>query len=221
MEQNCHRCGTTVSRQDAFCPVCGAPQLHFDASEQPVFGEGTEPSATSGRPGQVNWKIVLGACAKIAVPAGVLCALPLLSPFSLLWVVGGATAVILLYRRKRPMTPLSARVGLRIGGLAGLMIAYASIAATALLRVVQRYPLHGGGSIDADYDEIIRQSMAYFQTTPDTQAQTRWFFHFMLTPDGRAAWSLMNMATVIVLTVLFASIGGAVGVRMFARRRAA
>jgi hypothetical protein len=221
MEQTCHRCGTTVSRVDPFCPVCGAPQLHFDETDQPVFGEGADPSAVPGRPGQVSWKIVLGACAKIAIPAGILCGLPLLAAGSLLWVGGGATAVICLYRRKRPMSLLNAKSGFRIGSLAGLIIAYVSIAVTALLRVAQRFPLHTGAAIDDEYEQIIRQSMTVFQTTPETQQQMKWFFHFMLTPDGRAAWSLMNMFTVTVLTVLIASIGGAVGARMFAGRRAA
>lgn len=221
MEQTCHRCGSTVVRGDPFCPVCGAPQLHFDASEQAEPDENGDASANAGRPGQVQWKLVLAACAKVAIPAGVLCALPLIAAGSLLWVAGGACAVILLYRRKRPMALLNMRSGFRIGSLVGLIIAYVSIAVTALLRFAQRFPLHGGHSIDEEYEEIIRSSMTMFQTTPDTQAQMRSFFHFMLTPDGRAAWSLMNMATVTVLTVLFAAVGGAVGVRMFAGRRVA
>jgi len=129
--------------------------------------------------------------------------------------------VILLYRRKKPMALLTAKHGFRIGLLTGLIIAYVSIAATAILRVVQRFPMHIGNRIDDEYEQIIRQSMTVFQTSPETQAQMRSFFHFMLTPDGRAAWSFMNLATITIFTVFFAAIGGALGVRMFASRRLA
>jgi hypothetical protein len=221
MEQTCHRCCTTVSRQDAFCPVCGAPQLQFDSNEQAAPGEEGDAPGSAGRPGQVNWKVVLSACAQIAIPAGVLCALPLIAAGWLLWVVGAAGAVVLLYRRRRPMALLSARSGLRIGSLTGFIMAYVSIAVTAVLRVVQRFPMHRGGIIDSDYEELIRQAMSLYQTTPETQAQMRSFFHFFLTPDGRAAWSLMGIAWNTLFTILFAAIGGAVGVRMFAGRRVA
>ena len=221
MQQTCHRCHSTVSREDAFCPVCGAPQLNFDAAEQAAFNETGELSETSSRPGHINWKVVLGACAKAAVPAGVLCALPVLSAGSLLWVFGAATAVILLYRRRKPLTVLSTRSGFRIGVLTGLIIAYVSLGVSALIRVLQRFPMHLGRTIDDEYDQLIHQSMTVFLTSPDTQAQMRPFFHYMLTPDGRATWSLMNMATITIFIVFLASIGGAVSVRLSMTRRTA
>jgi hypothetical protein len=221
MEQSCHRCGTAVSRRDAFCPVCGAPQLHFDESEQAAYAEGAEAAVNNGRPGQVSWKIVIGLCGRIAIPAGILCALPLLSLCSLIWVAGGASMVIFLYCRKRPMTLLSTKGGFRIGALTGFVIAYVSIAVTAILHVVQRFPLHAGAVIDETYEELIRSSTSVFETSPETQAQMQSFFHFLLTPDGRAVWSLTNMAFLVAFTVVIAAIGGAVGVRMFAGRRVA
>ncbi len=220
MEQACHRCGTSVSREDAFCPACGAPQLNFDASLQDGL-ETEEPASLNMRPGQVRWRDAIGAAIIVAVPAGILCGLPLLAAGSLLWVMGGASLAILLYRKKYPMAPMTAKQGLRIGILAGLIISYVSIAVTCILRVVQRYAMHKGDVIDSDYELVISQSMKVFQATPETQAQMRSFFQFMLTPDGRAAWSFMNMVTVSVMTLLFAAIGGYVGVRLFRVRRLA
>jgi hypothetical protein len=221
MDQVCHRCGTSVSREDTFCPVCGAPQLNFDLSSQEPADAATEPHATPGRPGQVNWKDAIGAAVMVAIPAGILCGLPLLAAGSLLWVMGGASLVILLYKKKRPLSLLNARSGFRIGGLTGLAIAYVSVAVAAILHVVQRFPMHIGDKIDSEYEEVISQSMTVFQTSPETQAQMRSFFHFMLTPDGRAAWSFMNMVTVTVMTIFLAAIGGYIGVRLFAGRRLA
>ena len=223
MEQLCHRCSTAVSREDAFCPNCGAPQLNFDASEQLPFGENSDATAAETRPGHVHWRIALTACAKIAIPAGVLCGL--LPEGSLIWVLGGATGVILLYRRKRPTSTLTARNGLRIGGLSGIIIAYVSMLVTAVLRVVQRYPMHVGKMLDEGYEQIIQlstgQSAAIFQGNPAAQAQMKSIYQFMLTPDGRAAYAFMGMVAAAVMTVLLAALGGALGVRLSAIRRTA
>ncbi len=220
MEQTCHRCGTGVSREDGFCPVCGAAQLNFDADMQ-ESPEVSDLSALHTRPGQVRWRDAISAAILVAVPAGILCGLPLLAAGSLIWVMGGSSLAILLYRKKHPMAPMTAKHGFRIGILAGLIISYVSIAVTSILRVVQRFAMHKGETIDSEYDSVISQSMTMFQTTPETQAQMRSFFHFMLTPDGRAAWSFMNMLTVTVMTLLFAALGGYVGVRLFRVRRLA
>ena len=221
MEHMCHRCSQSVSAADTFCPHCGAPQLHFDASSRDEQSNGQAQPLHQGRPGQISWHDAIVSSFLIALPAGILCGLPLLAAGSLLWVMGGASLVILLYKKKRPMALLNGRSGLRIGSLAGVLIAYISVAVAAFLRVLQRFPLHIGKTIDRDYEAVISQSMTIFQTSPDTQAQMRAFFHFMLTPDGRAAWSLMNMATITVMTVFFAALGGYIGVRLFSGRRLA
>ena len=209
MEQLCHRCSTAVSREDAFCPNCGAPQLNFDASDQQPFGENSEAAHIESRPGQIHWRIALAACAKVAIPAGILCGL--LPEGSLLWVLGAATGVILLYRRKRPTSTLTAKNGLRIGALAGMIIAYISAAATAILRVLQRYPMHVGKALDEGYEQLIHLSTS--------QLQMQSMYQYMLSPDGRAAYAFMGMAAAAIMTVLLASVGGAVGVRLSTVRR--
>ena len=223
MQQLCHRCSTAVSREDAFCPNCGAPQLNFDASEQQPFGENGDASAADTRPGQIHWRAVLAACAMVAVPAGILCGL--LPDGSLIWVLGGATGVIVVYRRKRPTLTLTMKNGLRIGGLTGIVIAYVSMALTAVLRVVQRYPMHVGRMLDDGYEQLIHlsttQSAAIFQGNPAAQAQMQSMYQFMLTPDGRAAYAFMGIVAAAIMTVLLAAVGGALGVRLSNVRRVA
>jgi hypothetical protein len=220
MEQPCHRCGARVSREDTFCPTCGAPQLNFDASSQEP-GDGNADPQTQGRPGQVFWKDAIGAAILVAVPAGIICALPLLEMFSLLWKFAAAALVIFLYKRKRPKAMLTGRSGFRIGGLTGLVIAYVWAAVAAIIHVVQRFPMHVGKAIDSDYENAMNQSVTVFQTSPETQAQMRAMVHFFLTPDGRATYSFLGMGYLTVVTILYAALGGYVGARLFAGRRLA
>ena len=44
-------------------------------------------------------------------------------------------------------------------------------------------------------------------------------YQYMLSPDGRAAYAFMGMAAAAIMTVLLASVGGAVGVRLSTVRR--
>jgi hypothetical protein len=217
MEQTCHRCHHSLSRDTAFCPECGAPQLNFDGTAAQEFPENDPAANPADRPGHVNWRIALDACARIALPAGILSAL--VPSGILLWVVGGATAVIFFYRQKRPTVSISARNGFRIGSMAGFAIAYVASAVTAILGVVQRYSMHMGDSIDRAYEEGIARSAELLQSSPEAQEQMKSFFRFMLTPDGRATSSFGGLAMLAGVTVLLAAIGGAIGVRLFAPKR--
>ena len=216
----CHRCGATLSASELFCPTCGSPQLKFAQQE-----EGESPNA-SGRPvGKqaraqgISWKDAILAALLVAVPAGLLSAVSVLSWGCCLWVVGGAVLAILVYHRRAPSFLLETRSGVRIGAVAGLIAAYSSVIATAIWRVFARYVLHQGHAIDQVYDEVIKQSTALVQANPDAQVQWRAYVHFLMSPDGRAAYTLMNAATTSAGIILFSAIGGALGVRMLAPRK--
>lgn len=126
---------------------------------------------------------------------------------------------IVVYHRRAPAFSLETRSGVRIGAVAGLIAAYSSVIATAVWRVFARYVLHQGNAIDELYDSVIRQSTALVQASPDVQAQWRAYVHFLLTPDGRAAYTLMNAATTSIGIILFSAIGGALGVRLLTPRK--
>ncbi len=216
----CHRCGATLSASELFCPNCGSPQLKFAQQEE------TESSYASGRPSGglpraqgISWKDAILAALFVAVPAGLLSAVSVLSWGCCLWVVGGAVLAISVYHRRAPSFLLETRSGIRIGAVAGLIAAYSSVIATAIWRVFARYVLHQGYAIDQFYDSVIQQSTALVQANPDAQAQWRSYVHFLLSPDGRAAYTLMNAATTSVGIILFSAIGGALGVRLFAPRK--
>ncbi len=226
MDHHCHRCGSAVESDTSFCPHCGAPQLRF---EVPSDGEGTTETLAQNDPGallegdrrSVDWRKAFGAALSIALPVGLLTAIPGVSLGFFLWVVGGAMLVIALYRRRRPGALLDARSGFRIGALTGLLAAYISAAIVAALQLVERYQFHLGTAMDREYIDRMEQSTAMVQTGADTEAQMRAYLHFLLTPDGRATMSLAGAALTSLVMILLAGIGGLLGVRMYNRRRPA
>ncbi len=155
-----------------FCPNCGSPQLKFAQQEEGETGYGgVRPPGAPPRAQGISWKDAILAALLVAVPAGLLSAVSVLSWGCCLWVVGGAVLAIVLYHRRAPGFLLETRSGVRIGAVAGLIAAYSSVIATAIWRVFARYVLHQGYAIDQFYDAVIQQSTALVKTNPDAEAQ--------------------------------------------------
>jgi hypothetical protein len=220
MKPHCHRCGAPLNASELFCPDCGSPQLKFAHQEEGEAGyPGTRPPGPPLRAQGISWKDAILAALFVAVPAGLLTAISVLSWGCCLWVVGGAVLAILVYHRRAPAFLLETRSGVRIGAVTGLIAAYSSVIATAVWRVFARYVLHQGYAIDQFYDSVIKQSTALVQASPDAQAQWQTYVHFLMSPDGRAAYTLMNAATTSTGIILFSALGGALGVRLLSARK--
>ena len=216
----CHRCGATLSASELFCPTCGSPQLKFAQQDELETGPaGDRAPGRTPRVQGISWKDAILAALVVAIPAGLLSAVSVLAWGCCIWVVGGAMLAIVLYHRRAPGFLLETRSGVRIGAVAGLIAAYSSVSATAAWRMFARYVLHQGVAIDQFYDEVIRQSTALVQSNPDAQAQWNSYVHFLMSPDGRAAYTLMNAASSSVGIIVFSAIGGALGVRLLTPRK--
>lgn len=219
MEALCHRCGASLSVPDLFCPNCGAPQVKFGAAEGEA-GHAADPRLPRSRPQGIRWDEAVRAALLVAVPAGVLSAISVLSWGSCLWVVGGAALAIGLYRKRAAGSLLDTRSGLRIGSLAGLIAAYVSVGVTAAWRVFARFVLHQGGDIDRAYDSAIRQVMASAaQSDPSVQAQLGAIVRLLLSPEGKAGLMLWSSLLSGAGIILFSALGGALGVRIFSARK--
>jgi hypothetical protein len=216
----CHRCGASLGASELFCSTCGSPQLKFS---QQAENEGSWSGLASSPPLRtegISWKDAILSALLVAVPTGLLSAISVLSWGCCLWVVGGAVLAVSVYHRRAPAFMLETRSGVRIGAIAGLIAAYSSVIATAAWRVFARYVLHQGNAIDQFYESVIQQSTALVETNPDVQAQWHAYVQFLLSPDGRAVYTLVNAATTSAGIILFSAIGGALGVRLVAGRKA-
>jgi ribosomal protein L40E len=213
MEQVCHRCGGTLNTSEPFCPHCGAPQLRYEATEEPAPHPHAAPAQrlNARNPNAIHWSDALLVAILVAIPAGVLSALLGLEA---LWGIAGGMTIISLYRR-RTGTLLTGKMGWRIGALLGVFAAAIASITEAITLVVQRFALHQGAMLDARYHDVGQQLVDQLtRSNPDAAAVLPGFVHFWLTPDGAAAMVLINAAGVAVFVLIFASIGGALGARL-------
>jgi hypothetical protein len=217
MEQVCHRCGTALNQSDPFCPHCGAPQLRYEAPEEPISSLSAPPAQrlATRNPNVVSWKDAILAAALLAVPAGILSSLLGLEA---LWVIAGGIGVISFYRRRTGTFP-SGRMGWRIGMLFGLFAAVIAVAVNGLSLLVQRYPLHQGAMIDQRTHDLIEMNMKMYanlfaSSNPDMTAAVAATQRFWLSPDGAAALVLSNAVGLAITMLLFAAAGGALGARL-------
>lgn len=219
----CHRCGENLSASDLFCPSCGAPQLKFDPPEEQGSPEkpGNSVRSSPSSQGQgVFWPEAIRVSLLIGVPAGILSGLSILSWGCCLWIGGGAALAVGLYRKRVPASrQLNVRAGMGVGALAGLIAAYASVSTTAISRIVDRFALHRGAEIDRFYEMVIQQSSVLVHSNPAADAQWQKYVHFLLTPDGRATYMLLNSVTTSLGIIAISALGGALGVRFFASRK--
>ncbi len=214
----CHRCAGALEDEASFCPHCAAPQLQVAPPEDsveptpgPIHHLGVDRRA-------VDWRNVFRLALWIAIPVGILTIPPMLFPL----ILAGPVLVISLYQRRRPGTSLDGRSGFRIGALTGLLAAYVSAFGVAGWRLIERYSLHQGGLLDADYTQTMQQSTVAAQNMAQGTAagmeQARAWLNFVLTPDGRAGMTLFSTAVAAAGTVLLAGLGGMLGARLANRR---
>lgn len=220
MEAVCHRCNSPLAASDVFCPNCGSPQLRFEPSDEQMV-------SSAGKPGHadsagVAWKQAISSAVTVAVPMGILTALPLVNLGFFLWIVGGAMMAVALYNRRASVSLLNAGTGARIGLIAGLVAAATATLLNGLGLLAQRFLLHTGPLIDDElkvFAEQMTQRMA--QSPAPQQAQMQVIVSFLLSPDGKAVWMLTAASMSAAGIVAFAAAGGALGARVFAARRRA
>lgn len=223
MEQVCHRCGATVHESDPFCPQCGAPQLRYEAPEEPTPASTSEPSRhfTTRSPDAIRWRDAIRAAALIAIPTGLLSSRLGLEGIWAIWLIAGGMVVASIYR-KRTRSLLTGRMGWRIGVLLGLFTAVIASAADGISLVIQRFALHQGAALDQRYRDAMQlmtgmYSDLFANSSPDVIAAVKGLDHFYLTPAGRATVALSGAAEAAFFMLIFAGVGGALGARLSAK----
>lgn len=218
MDPLCHRCGNTLQEGEGFCPHCGAPQLMVDTAETAAPPQPTQRLGTD--PGLVRWHTAISSALLVAIPVGLLSALG--GGMSTLLVIAGGFGTIALYR-KRSDGFTDGRIGWRLGAILGAASALIASATDAAQMVFERYILHHGAAIDAQFQTVAQQMADQaLKTNTEAMQQAPQFVHkwanFWLSPDGHAAIQLLTAAIVSAGMVLFAATGGAIAGRILSAR---
>jgi hypothetical protein len=218
MELVCHRCGNGLHEGEAFCPHCGALQLVVDSSEptgpqQPTQRLGIDPS-------RVQWRLAITSALLVALPVGLLSALAGDVLLLMLIEITAGFATIAIYRR-RSEASTDGSVGWRVGAILGAAAATIASTTNAVQLIVQRYLLHRGASIDAQFQTVAQQMAEQILKSSSMQQapqMMRAWANFWLSADGHAAIQLTTVSVMSFGIMLFAATGGAIAGRILSLR---
>jgi hypothetical protein len=230
MEPTCNRCHQAIQPEDCYCPTCGLPQLVYvnDGSQEQNPPELWEKAVRDA--GTIDWKPGLRAALLMAIPAGLLSSDA--SPaghFGLFWMAAAAGWAVVIYMRSQRPAWITLGAGARIGLVTGLLGSWLAFGVSGCALFVERFLLHQGGQIDAEYSSIFvsklqqtaQQAVAGMGPADAAQAQAVYagMLSWMMSPEGHAAMWAGTLAFSSLFLLLFAVCGGALGARIQARRR--
>jgi len=211
----------------SFCAYCGAPQLYVAEEDTPAAAAEDALQAAAARaskPGMVDWTVALRAvCLVGALGLAMFVGsewLRLLGILSFMLVLSAGQLATNLYLRWRPQARMDGRVGLRIGLLTGVVLAACIVASTATAELTDRYLLHQGAVMDAQYVQSMHdgaQMMEKITGKPLTPEQAG----LISSPEYRAGSVLAGVFAEGILVLTATMVGGALAGFLNKRRRAA
>jgi hypothetical protein len=212
VEHPCYKCGASVEDGIAFCSRCHAPQIRV-AGPAPLTPVATTPngtieesaSYTTPLPTALDWHEALPS-AGIALLAGIFIIAVSKSTGLGMLAIGFLTVV--LYRRRSPLTHLTAGMGARLGALAG-GLGFGVLAAILALWTAFR----SGKEIHDAFLNYIQQNSA---SSSDPRMQQ--VIDLFNTPDGFAFIMILTLIMTLIAFLIFSSAGGALGAFLLYRK---
>jgi len=227
LEAICQRCHETLREADRYCPACGLPQLLFVEADAVTEVAGT--TATDAVPipdgGDIAWKQALQMAILVAIPAGVLCSR--MGVLDWIWIMLASVWVVRLYARRVAALRVTASVGVRIGLVMGVLTSWLVLAIVCGQEWVQRYLLHQGGQMDADFESSVQLGMTRNQelitsmglASGEVASKMQSLKALYLSPEGHAGIFLTGILFGLAFLILFAMVGGALGARLAPQMR--
>jgi hypothetical protein len=247
MHRLCHRCHAELPASPAgaassydeevamFCPRCGAPQLllpDYMRTETAAAPQGATTGAVPPpRPQMVDWPVAMQCAAPVALLTGVLAVGGLVfqaaSFFNTLFILSGTSMVLGLYRSRRPLARVDARVGVRVGLLTGVFMVGAMGLSLAATGVVERFGVHGMAAFDAEVAnqfvmleaKTAEQAKAQTANPAEAQALQQKISDYLKAPEVRAGLGLFMLAVEAVFLLALTVILGAFSGLLQTRRR--
>lgn len=228
MEITCTRCHQAVEDGSTYCPMCGLPQLMYQADNGAGAAQPERRQEPVRDAASIAWKPAMSQAARLAIPAGTLLAIFFLysivnesSFLGLLFLMAAAAAwVVALYMRSQKPTWITIGAGARLGLVTGILSAWTASAICGLLLYGARYWFNAGKVIDGFWTNLVNKQLgevwSSFGVDPQTTASLK---ALMLAPQGRAEGFLTMTGELAAALLIFSVAGGALGARFLARPR--
>jgi hypothetical protein len=212
VEHLCYRCGANIEDGTPFCAGCGAPQIRVAAPE-PLAPAATTPevaiehyaSHASPHTFALDWPQALPS-AGIALLAAIFMIL-IGMPAGLGMLAAGFLSVV-LYRRRCPLTLVTAGMGARLGALTGVLGFGVASAILALWTAFR-----SGREIHDAFLNYIQQYAAH-SSDPHMQQVLELFN----TPEGFTFIMILSLIMTLIAFLIFSSLGGAIAAFLLHRK---
>jgi ABC-type transport system involved in cytochrome bd biosynthesis fused ATPase/permease subunit len=146
-----------------------------------------------------------------AAQAGLIAAVLMFVPFAGFGLGMGAAGIlaVLFYRRRTVILEITPGMGARLGALSGTL----GFGIFAIFTAIELLVFHSGGELRAAMLEAIQQSAA---RSADPQAQQ--LLEYLKSPAGLALMMGVGLAVMLVIFLIFSSLGGALGAVLLRRK---
>jgi hypothetical protein len=224
MEITCTRCHQAIEEGSTYCAMCGLPQLVYQADAGAGVAQPEQRMEPVRDAASIAWKPAMSVSAKLAIPAGAIFAISIVNESSFLgflFLMAAASAwVVAIYTRNQKPAWITIGAGARIGLVTGILSAWTATAVSGLLLFGSRYWFGYGKAIDDFWTSLVKGPMLtqWNASGADPQIVAQ-LMALMLSPEGRAGFSLAAIIFMAASLLLFAIAGGALGARFLARPR--
>jgi len=162
----------------------------------------------------IHWDLAWkGALLGGAVAAG-LTSLPIVQIGCCLWMLGGGTLAVAMYRKQVAGTTVTPGMGMKIGALAGVF----GFAMNAVVSTVSFLAMRSSGEFQRAMQEQMQRQLAS-NPDPKVQEMMQHMIDWIGSPQGAATMMVLVLACMAVIFVLITAAGGALGASLFGRRR--
>jgi len=212
VEHPCYKCGASVEDGIPFCPRCSAPQIRV-AGPEPLAPAATTPEVAiehyatyaPPQPSTLEWAQALPSSG-IALLAAVFLILVGM-PAGLGMLAAGFLSVV-LYRRRCPVTHVTAGMGARLGALTGVLGFGAAAAILALWTAFR-----SGREI---HDAFLNYIQQYAARSSDPHMQQ--VLELFNTPEGFTFIMVLSLIMTLIAFLIFSSLGGAIAAFLLHRK---
>jgi len=220
VEHACAKCHSTVKDDDAFCPNCGAPQIHFAGREPsseavtvqdrgvPQIQVRADEIDSAPQPVSPDSGAVLRSALNAGVIAAILSSIPIGAAFVFALPFAGFLS-ILFYRRRSRVEEPSPRLGFRLGSLTGFF----GFLLFVVLTAIETVAFHAQNELRNAMLEAIRQAQAR-----NADPQARQLLEYFMTPQGLGIMMVFGFIFMCILFALLSGLGGALSAALLRRK---